>query len=435
MATSHAAKSSSDSDTDVQKVLFDESVDTQIIGLEPNQRVTLRASMPLDGCIWESQTVFRANGAGVVDVASQEPIEGGYDTADPMGPFWSMQPVSGESTYAENEYVRDTTATLTVETDGETFGSTTLKRIFAASGVTRSSIRENGLVAEFYRPGGVGPHPGVIRISGSGGGFPRRKSTALLASHGYAVLNVAYFGVEDLPDSLELIPLEYFQKAIDWLAARESVVADPLGAVGGSRGGELALLLGARFPEITTVIASVPSGVVFPGIPADWASGDPPKPAWTLDDEPLSRVPYSFSGLGFLRQAWRMARGKPIEIAPLYSGGLEKADQETVAAATIPVEQIGGPVLLTSGLDDRMWPSSRLAEITLKQLEAHDYPYPYEHLSYEGAGHAIATPYRPTIGRESAQRFAFGGTPEAYAHADADSWSRTLAYLETGLQD
>jgi dienelactone hydrolase len=435
MATSHAAKDSSDADTDVQTVFFDEPVDTRIVGLEPNQRVTLRASMSLDGGTWESQTAFRANEAGVVDVASQEPVEGEYDTADPMGPFWSMQPVSDRSAYVENEYVRDTTVALTVETNGETFGSTEVKRVFAASGVTRSSIHENGLVAEFYRPAGVGPHPGVIRIGGSGGGFPPRKSTALLASHGYAVLNVVYFGVEDLPDSLELIPLEYFQKAIDWLTERKSVIADPLGAIGGSRGGELALLLGAQFPEITTVVASVPSGVVFPGIPQDFASGEPPKPAWTLDGEPLARVPYSSSGAEFLRQAWRMIRRKPFEIAPTYSRGLEEADSETVAAATIPVENIGGPVLLVSGTDDRMWPSPRLAEIARKRLEAHDYPHPYEHRQYEGAGHAIATPYRPTMGRESTQRIAFGGTPEGYAHADAHSWSRILTYLEAGLRD
>src|SRR5699024_7367289 len=310
-----------------------------------------------------------------------------------------------------------------------------LKRVFAAPGVTRSSIRENGLVAEFYRPADVGPHPGVIRLGGSGGGFPSRKSTALLASHGYAVLNVAYFGVESLPDSLELIPLEYFQKAIDWLTERESVIADPLGAIGGSRGGELALLLGAQFPEIRTVVASAPSGVVFPGIPDFEAPEGLPKPAWTLGGEPLAQVPYSSSRVESLRQVWRMIRGKPFEIAPTYSRGLEEADSETVAAATIPVENIGGPVLLVSGTDDRMWPSPRLAEIAIERLEAHEYPHPYEHRQYEGAGHAIATPYRPTMGRERTQRIAFGGTPEGYAHADVNSWSRTLAYLETGLRD
>lgn len=435
MAPSHVVKSSSDVDADIQKVFFDESINIRIVGLEPNQRVTLRASMPLDGNTWESQTVFRASEDGVVDTASQAPVEGAYDTADPMGPFWSMQPVSDRSAYVENEYVRDTTAALTVETDGKTFGSTEVKRVFTASGVTRSSIHEDGLVAEFYRPAGVGPHPGIIRIGGSGGGFPPRKSAALLASHGYAVLNVAYFGVEDLPDSLELIPLEYFQKAIDWLTARESVIADPLGAIGGSRGGELALLLGAQFPKIRTVIASVPSGVVFPGIPNFEAPEGPPKPAWTLGGEPLAQVPYSSSRVESLRQMWHMIRGKPFEIAPMYSGGLEEADSETVAAATIPVENIGGPVLLISGTDDRMWPSPRLAEIAMNRLEAHDYPHPYEHRQYEGAGHAIATPYRPTMGRESTQRFAFGGTPEGYAHADAHSWSRILTYLEAGLRD
>src|SRR5699024_11401068 len=128
MAPSHVVKSSSDVDADIQKVFFDESINIRIVGLEPNQRVTLRASMPLDGKTWESQTVFRASEDGVVDTASQAPVEGAYDTADPMGPFWSMQPVSDRSAYVENEYVRDTTAALTVETDGKTFGSTEVKR-------------------------------------------------------------------------------------------------------------------------------------------------------------------------------------------------------------------------------------------------------------------------------------------------------------------
>lgn len=51
---------------------------------------------------------------------------------------------------------------------------------------------------------------------------------------------------------------------------------------GASRGGELALLLGATFPEINAVAAWVPSGVVF------WALGiaEPgdtrPRAAWTF---------------------------------------------------------------------------------------------------------------------------------------------------------
>jgi hypothetical protein len=86
-----------------------------------------------------------------------------------------------------------------------------------------------------------------------------------------------------------------------------------------------------------------------------------------------------------------------------------------------------------------MWPSSRLAEIAVDRLDTCEYPHPYEHLRYEKAEHAIRIPYGPTVGRETGSgpeiSYAFGGTPSGYAHADADSWSRQLEYLEMGLQD
>jgi hypothetical protein len=127
MATCHSTKINSDTATDTQTVFFDESVDIRIVGLEPNQSVTLRACISLDGHTWKSQTMFRADEAGVVNIASQQPIGRGYDTADPMGPFWSMQRVSGTSDSVESEPVEATTVTLTVRTDGETVGSTKAK--------------------------------------------------------------------------------------------------------------------------------------------------------------------------------------------------------------------------------------------------------------------------------------------------------------------
>ena len=54
--------------------------------------------------------------------------------------------------------------------------------------------------------------------------------------------------------------------------------------------------------------------------------------------------------------------------------------------ATIPVEKIQGPVLLVSGSDDQVWPSSALADIAMRRLEAHDFAFPFKHLRYEGAG-------------------------------------------------
>jgi pimeloyl-ACP methyl ester carboxylesterase len=68
------------------------------------------------------------------------------------------------------------------------------------------------------------------------------------------------------------IPLEYFATAIDWLQAQDSVRSDKLAIVGGSRGGELALLLGATFPQINAVVAYAPSSVLWGGAGATSAS-------------------------------------------------------------------------------------------------------------------------------------------------------------------
>jgi dienelactone hydrolase len=75
--------------------------------------------------------------------------------------------------------------------------------------------------------------------------------------------------------------------ALGWMRAQPWFDDRLLAVWGVSRGGELALLLGATFPEITAVAAWVPSGVVF------WALGlaelDDTRPpvAWTFRGEPL----------------------------------------------------------------------------------------------------------------------------------------------------
>ena len=38
------------------------------------------------------------------------------------------------------------------------------------------------------------------------------------------------------------------------------------------------------------------------------------------------------------------------------------------------------PLLLISGTDDQMWSSTRLSEMVIERLKAHDHPFPYQHL-------------------------------------------------------
>ena len=96
------------------------------------------------------------------------------------------------------------------------------------------------------------------------------------------------------------------------------------------------------------------------------------------------------------------------------------------------MENIKGPVLLISAKDDQVCASSRMAEMVVRRLALHNHPYVYEHLCYEGAGHAIITPYLPTTGQVS-RNLIFGGEPQANAFASADSWRVALDFLDRHL--
>jgi hypothetical protein len=115
----------------------------------------------------------------------------------------------------------------------------------------KSEVAENGLVADFFTDPSVQPSRAIIMLGGSEGGksWSRvRRPIALLVQRGYSLLSLAYFKSEGLPSSLEEIPLEYFEKAFDWLSTQTGIVPDQYAILGGSKGSEAALLLGSRYP-------------------------------------------------------------------------------------------------------------------------------------------------------------------------------------------
>ena len=193
--------------------------------------------------------------------------------------------------------------------------------------------------------------------------------------------------------------------------------------MGASRGGELALLLGATFPEIRGVIAYAPSGVTWPGIGREHSPQ--PRASWTVRGMPVPFVPPAPPSAAEVS-------GGAIAFTPWFLECLK--DTDAVARAEIAVEKINGPVLMISGKDDRMWPSTVLSEIAMRRLERHRFPHRYRHLSYDGAGHAIMFPYTPSTITEifhpvARSLMAFGGTPKATAAARADSWREALKFL------
>ena len=85
-------------------------------------------------------------------------------------------------------------------------------------------------------------------------------------AQGYAFLAVGYFGMTGTPEKLDRIALEGVHAAIMRAAANPAIEGKCIAIVGRSKGGELALLLASRYPEIKSVAAIVPAHAVFVGL-------------------------------------------------------------------------------------------------------------------------------------------------------------------------
>jgi len=338
-----------------------------------------------------------------------------------MGLFWSMTPNESKRGMDYFGQIHPYRTTFTAETVEGFLATAQVERTMHASDLNMQSVREQGLVGTLFHPAPSGGYPGVLVLGGSEGGLPEPMA-ALLASHGYATLALAYHKVEPLPKTLVDIPLEYFATALAWMARQDTVLTDKLAVVGVSKGGELALLLGAKYPVVKAVVGYVASSVVFQGLDMKHKIS-----SWSLQGQSLPFVPYYYTTGMAMRSVWNALTHTPTPLLPVHSGYLP--DQRIVEQATIPVEHIQGPALLFSGQNDQVWPSSTLAEMVMRRLKDYHHPYEDRHLNYEHAGHLLAIPNLPTH-LPTLLSGLLGGTPQGNARAANDAWSQTLLFLQ-----
>jgi dienelactone hydrolase len=289
------------------------------------------------------------------------------------------------------------------------FGSIALlATVIYGADIIKSEVVGSGFVADFYSRADLTNKRCILFLGGSEGGKPRNPYAQRLAESGYPTLALAYFKEQGLPESLEMIPLEYFDKPIEWMQERTG--RGGIVVVGASRGAELALLLASTKPTIRGVIAISPSSVVWNGMPKE-----PPMivcSSWSLGGKPVPFMPADLS----------RDLGKEIS-----DGGLhviykffqeELARKELVAKATIKVDQVHGPVLLASGHDDEIWPAEEMGDAICSRLKEKAFKYRYEHLKYPDAGHTLS------------ETLMIGGTVEGNRKARIDLTERMLAFLK-----
>ena len=368
----------------------------------------------------------RADREGRIDLRTAAPDTGSYAGIDEAGLFWSMVP-AGSGAPAAGPWRAPQPLRLLAElsVDGRRVDARRVTRTLMAPGVRMEEVAGSGVVARLYAPARHSrPLPVVLVLSGSEGGFDDL-GAAMLASHGFAALAVAYFGAPGLQDELFEVPVERVAAAVEWVRRRPELDAGRIAALGGSKGAELALVSATLIPEIRAVVGYAPTDVVNQGI--DRRGRSRATSSWTWRGAPLP----------FLVQTPTPAfegqfRGPPpYRLRPLFEAS---RGDSALARAAIPVERIRGPVLLVSGEDDQLIPASPAGEEVMRRLGDARHPYASLHRSYSDAGHVILLPYLPTPPRARMGPWLTGGTPAGNAHADADSWPLVLRFLADALR-
>lgn len=406
-----------------KNVMIDRKPKIWVRGFVPHSHMVLSAeTLDEAGVHWRGETPYVMNTQGCLEIAASESEGEAVEEAEYWEIFDSMRPVEKTEgpvplfawRTAEPKHI-DIHANTP---DGDSAQSSLHLCVFDENTTIREEVHDGTLQGVFFCPKGDGPHPVVICIGGSDGWYTEARP-ALLASHGIAAFSVAYFGGDPLPETLSEVPLEFFDRAVDWLNDYPAVDTARLGIYGYSKGGELALLLASRDPRIRAVAAYSPSSVVWQS-----PNAGAPKSSWSEDGVPLPFVPMHFSGMKILK----IMSGRPVAFRDVYAQGMAK-HPDKAEEARIPVEQIAGPVFLVSGTEDGVWPSSEMAdsiETALKEAGKD-----VTHLKYPGAGHLTTLPGLPAP--EVFDTLIFGGTSRMSSRALEDAWQKMVMFFTTNL--
>lgn len=216
--------------------------------------------------------------------------------------------------------------------------------------------------------------PLIVGLGGSEGGNAWtsdfwKKTRDEFIEKGYSFLAIGYFGAPGTPKILDKIAIEDVHNAILKATENPKINKSKIAIVGGSRGADLALLLGSYYNDISCVVGIVPSHVAFPGHTEHFNSS-----AWMFEGKELPFVPVNDEAVPFL-------------IKRDLRGAFETMLTDKVAEekALIKVENIKGSIFLLSATNDEICPSTMMSEKMIARLDDHNFKYNYEHKAIEGS--------------------------------------------------
>ncbi|XP_035294864.1 acyl-coenzyme A amino acid N-acyltransferase 2 [Cricetulus griseus] len=401
--------------------LADEPVSIRATGLPPSQIVTIKATLKDEKeNLFQSKAFYKANKAGEVDLERASALGGDYVGVHPMGLFWSLKPKKVFQRLLKKD-VMNTPFLITLDLydyvclqDSATIkpkASQIVQRWFAGPGVQRKQIREGRVRGALFLPPGEGPFPGILDLFGMVGGLVEFRAS-LLASHGFAVLALAYFAYEDLPDKLLETDLEYFEEAADFLLAHPKIQQPGIGVISTSKGAEIGLAMACYLKQVVATVCINGSSAIL--------------------DFPLRYRDLVVTAIPRARERIQVHASGAVRFRSFIDDPWNKLNLHSI----LPVEKAQGWILFIVGENDESLDSKACAQRAMDQLHSHGRSSG-RMLAYPGAGHLIEPPYSPccfaswTFGMPNP--LLWGGDPIAHAAAQEHSWREIQKFFRQHL--
>lgn len=352
----------------------DQPLSIEVTGLEPHEAIQVTARMGGPSCLtWSSVSTARADAAGW-SVLSENLIS-------------SM--VSEPSVrYSDNirGSIDPLALQLSITGDHGSGGEATLERRFLTGEVAVKQWRGE-VVANLFLPQQRRAGRAVLVLGGAWGEFCwSNEVAAVLASSGAPALALAYFdwdGDHGLPTTISQLPLEYVDRAIDWLERySESPASSEIDVVGVSKGAELSLLVATHRSNIRRLVAYAPSSHVWESVRSD--GSQPATSSWSRDGEP---IPF----LRFEADDQFYEDLDKSRLASFHQSALAEAAADH--PARIPVENITADVLVMSLQYDTVWPSATMGSAIVDTMRRHGRCA--RELIVDGCGHTLFVPGLP----------------------------------------
>ncbi len=417
-------------------VVEGDPVAIRLAGLAPNSSVTVSAERLLrengKEALYRAQATFAADAAGKLDLSTAKPASGTYRGADIHGLFWSMAP----SANAVPPGMARGQLVFEAQVEGKAVAKAVLQLVNTLPTVVTESVP--GFPGAVYSAiPGPGKRPVLIILGGSeGGSSAAREMAPNFAARGFAVFGLPYYSpaawnnpvreLPSLPQSFVDIPVDRLALARAWLMTRKDVDANRIGILGFSKGAEFVLIAASKMKWISSVVAIVPSDVVWQGWGPDVVPADSARSSFSYEGKALPFVPNK----DFLQEMAGFQTGADVRYRRPYDKG-RAAFPAAAVSARIRVEDFKGPMLVAGGIEDQMWASGMMAQnIAERRAGA---KLETVALIYTDAGHGLTgNGWVPTT-QYNAGPFKTGGTAEANARAQAEIWQTTLAFLSRTL--